>query len=823
MKITTQDRSLLSLHEQSSLKWIYSNIPQSLSEIEQWIPCYIIGQTDSENKPVTSPKRPIGGPGQAFGYSLNNLIPKLDDDNYQHFGFVLKDTDNIIIIDVDDLPPNFTYNDLPQPVKDLLEYRPTYMELSPSGQGVHIIYSTEKAELAHLKAKTDSLVDMTGTLFIHTQFLTFTGHKFETPFTSSEVSTIKARLLEATLVKPRITSSDQASPMLQPQQGIPTNHGLGIQTVHYSMDTLKNALFKIPPSVTYSKYEHIIRHTYNQFVTPMPNISDYDHWRIIAAALHHASALIGQAHEGAALFAEWSSQDELNFVNIEDAMAKYHANPPKTDQEITYKTLFRLANSLKPNWPYLKEIGPKDDRRLVPIETNSFNWIELFKFFGLQVYQNSISKAHHIEGPKLLLDKYFSSGEPIVDKEKLQTQAFMFGQDNGMPNAGPSCASLGARALLTTRIEFNPIKRWIESAPPLENEPGSWFQALWDTLTLHPHADEELCKSYMKKNLMGVIRAHWYMGSYAATTGVVILQGPEQTFKSTWIQQLLPHNLSQHYVVASQAALSKTSVKELQLEAGVAQIWLKDEIEEFLKSGDAALKNFLVQSEDFYRPLYGTTPLPERRKCVFFGTTNKKELAITDDGSRRIMVIPVLACNTTAQAKLPMVKVYQELLQEFKNTPASQQPNLWILSADEIKKTNEINSNVHKADQEVDLLIKETFVFSETFELDTYLTERGAVRYDDPRVMTLTQVATAIRDRTNQIVKVSVLKHSLARVLGVWTKTAQEPVQMGAITIENGLLKYRDSKGRVKRSGYLMPIEASIFELGYLKQQETLN
>jgi len=381
-----------------------------------------------------------------------------------------------------------------------------------------------------------------------------------------------------------------------------------------------------------------------------------------------------------------------------------------------------------------------------------------------------------------------------------------------MPKASTIQIKAATDWMVTASKElFNPIKRWIDDAQemsPLHPGQGSYFQELWETIQLYDHDTpmEHLYRSYMKKNLMGIIRAHYYKGTYADTTGIVILQGGENSYKSTWVNQLLPPELKE-YIFPSQAELSKNA-KEVSMEAGVCQIWLKDEVEafisgsKFMKNADGALKSFLVQSTDAYRPLFASTPVQVKRKCIFFGTTNEPELELSGTGNRRIQIIPVKKCDTTAQAKLSMVRVYQELLNEFLETKPHQRPNLWILSAEERTLNDEIIVSERKLTSGGDINILEVFDFEAPYDETAHLNASGTV--DKNQLWKIKDIVKLIHERTGDKPNSAALKHTLKRVVGNWTSTVKEFASTGSWSIEYGQAKYRHG-GRVKFSGYIMP------------------
>jgi hypothetical protein len=795
---TIKPRSELKLHPCATINWQTKNIPTELQDMPQWKLCYPIN-TFIDGILVTTSKRPIGGP------RLTGTEPKLYDlaftpadsiQEVQHFGFCFTEFDDVVGIDVDSLPEHFTFADLPESIQAILRHYPTYAEVSPSGQGLHIFYRMNKALLAHRAAADKGVIDFNGAVYIRNQFMTFTGHAFPPSKPQQQLALVEASVFEKLVLKPTniIPLPTPVALQQQPQLREPPP----------SMTDLENWLSEIPPSLSTSPLKNRFYDIYRTFNPPMECPSDYDHWRIIAAAVHHGATLSGQIKEGAALFDDWSSRDLINYESSEAAVKKYYDNPPSFDgKDIGFKTLIALAKAAIPDYP--ERAGTK----AVPLPNNVQNFMCHINHFGLSLAMNEITKEIMAVGNEALVEKHFKG---VLTRPDLETCVMSMCHNNTIFRViGSSTAASFARAMARSNMKmFNPIKKWIDEAPAFNpKSKHSYFDELFNTLTVPKHEQRNLWlyKIYLKKALMGIIRAHYYTGRWSSTTGIIILQGPESTFKSSWIVTLLPQEL-RRYIFSSQASLNNsTNVKEIQLEAGTCQIWLRDEVEALLKSGDAALKNLLVQETDSYRPLYGTTPVSVPRKCIFFGTTNVRELPITDDGSRRIQIIPVEFCDAAVLANMDIVMVYKELLWEFQETLKAR-PNkvheLWSLTPEEIAETNRINSTERKADQDADSLIKSCYWCNAPYKDSAFTARTG--NGDRTKLTPSIDVMNVIKTLTGVSVSPNALKHALHRVCGQWTGTSTKPRYIGDVKIDRGRASKKKADGKSDVfSGWLMP------------------
>lgn len=779
------------IHPLARAQWSPEHVPAELKLISQWRQCYRYGSTVN-NKQITTTKQPIGGP-TISKIPFSKFSQLITSDPELHWGFCLTQDDEILGIDIDDLPQNFTLDDIPVSIKKVLQSFPTYVELSPSGQGLHAFYRTNKAFLKHRSAADNATDGFKGALYIRDQFMTFTGHTY-TPLSQpgAKLHELDANLLEKLLLKPNNTTilpTASTAPSSSTDRQVPT------------IEQLAKWLSFIPPTLSTHPSRERYYEIYRTFNPPVESPSDYEHWRIIAAALHYGAALAGAPHIGAEYFDDWSSKDSINYESSAAAIAKYHANPPRFDgTDITHLTLAKLAQATVPRWPY-PEVDKKGNLTNRPIPNNVKNFEVMLEHFNVYLTQNEISKEIHATGNDIVVSKYFPAA---MTRPDLETYVMNLCHDTYFQRIGSQTASAFAKHMYKlTTTTFNPIKQWIDNTP---SPPPGQFDRLFNTLTIPAHEREltNLYKSYLKKALMGIIRAHYYTGSWGSTTGMLILMGNEQTYKSTWVKQLLPKEFRQ-YIIPSQQTVGKGyNVKDIQLEAGVAQILLKDECESWFNGNDALIKNLLVQEYDAHRPLYGTTPIMAPRKCIFIGTTNRRELPITDDGSRRIQIIPIESCDTYAQLEIDMAMVYRELLDEFVKVPVNKQYTLWSLTEDEISRTNLINFDQRKADQEADIYLKECFDFDSEFNLSKYVTSVKGIHR--PSLYTSTRVREIIRDITGAQVSPNALKHALQRQAGQWTKTYAQPHNTGKAIIDKGWCYEKKSKGLGNvYSGWLLP------------------
>lgn len=782
----------------NKIEWQLQNIPNELKQLNTWKLCYLLHSQDPfTGEVIQTPKRPIGGVKQDNSFTFVEILKHLEHNkdrrkidpaiDVQHIGLRLTPSDPYIAIDIDHTDPH----KLPETIQRLLVAHPTYTEESPSGQGAHLWYKVS-AEDKQTLCETRKAYD--NGIYIYNCFLTVTGFKLGQ---STDIATISIDDLPGPKTPLRLVDKNE-----------PLALDAGI-TYHQ----LKQRLFLIPPSLTGHPARYRFETIYKTFEPPIESPSDYDHWRIIAAAWHDGCWRTGHVTEGSVVFDEWSATDTINYAGQPACIQKYFDNTPaETKADISYKTLLRLAQAAIPEWPY-----PYVDRQgkrhmFTPEPNNIMNFKTYVEFLNLSLKQNDIDYEISLVGNDVIQKRYFNTKD--LEGTALKAGITMLCHDTYFAKSSLSSIKAFAEWFGIYNVtKYNPIRDWIAKQPVYDpkTEPN-YLDQMFNTLHINPQYEHmaHLYKAYFTKALMGIIRAHFYTGHYQATTGMVILQGPEQTYKSTWVRQLLPFEFRK-YVLSSQMMNLKGSsnLKEVQLECGQCQIWVKDEVENLLSSGDAALKNLLVQEYDNYRPLFSNRIAATPRKCIFFGTTNRTTLPITDDGSRRIQVIPVDLCDTTSQSKIPMDRFYAQFKWIFDNQPADLRHNLWTLTDTELVQTNAHNAEF-RALQDADYELLELYDFDRPFSLEDFNwrwarnTKADKLPPDPCRISDIIDYIQAV---TGKRPAYGQMRHALRRVCGQWTNSANRSIAVDkGFTLESGQIKYKPAtRSYAGKSGWLLP------------------
>lgn len=118
---------------------------------------------------------------------------------------------------------------------------------------------------------------------------------------------------------------------------------------------------------------------------------------------------------------------------------------------------------------------------------------------------------------------------------------------------------------------------------------------------------------------------------------VLVLVGPQGTYKSTFIKKLGKSWYSDTLFTLQ----GKDALEQIQ------GAWLIEmaELSAFRKAEIESVKHFISKQEDIFRPAYARTSELYKRQCTFWGTTNEEDFLNDPTGNRRFMPNNVIKEN----------------------------------------------------------------------------------------------------------------------------------------------------------------------------------
>jgi len=171
---------------------------------------------------------------------------------------------------------------------------------------------------------------------------------------------------------------------------------------------------------------------------------------------------------------------------------------------------------------------------------------------------------------------------------------------------------------------FSPVVEYLDSLT-WDGTPriGSW---LVDYLGAD---DEPITRTMSSKFLIAACARAYNPGCQVDTA--LILKGPQGNGKTSILRILG----GEWYVCLSE----KLGDKDSRMKAASGWIVEIAELAGMTAADSRAIKSFLDQTDDIFRPPYGASMLTFKRHCVFTGTTNEDSYLLDQTGARRFWVV----------------------------------------------------------------------------------------------------------------------------------------------------------------------------------------
>ena len=627
---------------------------------------------------------------------------------------------DLIVIDIDD------HTELPESMIRLLEAHPTHHHLSKSGTGWKIYYLTNTP--LPKKSMTFSLGDIYNGAFVTTTDPSLSD------FSNEHVATI-----DPTLLIPFIPELEKK---LNPQPRDPisastnTNTGKPYIDGEKVLKEIEAMLSTIPVDI-----DNLLQMTYELKLRDL-ELNSYSHWLLVSHALADIAVQLSsdypEATEQIALmFLKWS-QPGQSFKSDEDTLERFYRSYEETlsspDKPIvTFNTLRKLFWGYKlPTSDFPVVSTDKKGRQTVDA-SDPRNYVFLTNYLRLKAIRDSKFGNIHITGPATIIKSFFKSEQFQFYTSSLEDISAPFGKlgsdddltyrlittfrQFGIPNATkthPLTAGFRLTGLCVVDLMF----KWMASVP-WDGEDRVWpliTQSLTIDKTMTPSGQTvEFYHKLVFKHLihMAGLRAkasrtnenhNLESDRFKRPQGMLILAGDQNTYKSTWIDCLLPQQAS--YVSNITPSGAKDTLELQRAMAGVFALNI-DEIDAVLDTLNLSdLKNFITQDRDTYRTMYSPVFEDHPRAAGLFGTTNARQLKLDRTGNRRFWIIPVEECDASYFAKCDYQQVWAELLYKAEQMTLDEW-GLTDVERDGINETARIYAKTSLASQTLDLITSE--------------------------------------------------------------------------------------------------------------------
>lgn len=760
-------------------------IPKELKKIRQWT---ISKDTSNLKRPAYTKYKPNG----ALTYERAKELAG----DKKYMGFYVTTADPYMLIDVDHVNPETLTESLPPKfLKFFLETR-TYCETSPSGKGIRIIYKLPTAKDKELvNGNTFYTTELADKKNIQVSFgppwCTITGKQL--PYSHNSVATVKLDKLK-TLFNFKFKIEDTAGNIKTTffKDDVPSLSSLYFHTMRIPInqsDRVRRAYEK----VTGCTYEH------------------YAFWLKILMALHHYQTVSENKRDVLPLAIKWSAQDEENYKGESDVIQKWRSFDEDRDETVTYLTIYRMSAESNIKWPYPKA-RKKDDDPYQPLITQIANFKELLKFNNIKFHRSAYDRnIYYITGDTDILEKYFNRYEIYFEKyygpydvKTLSYVMLEFAQDQDFIGITLTAIQGYVKAIAAeVKDEVNFFRRYLDTPfdelPENMKENGenasiSNFETLWGCIKLPngtSEVDRKLYRTLFYKWFMGLIRNLYYEGPHRTNSGLLLLTGAEQTYKTSFFRYLLPEFFRSEVAFTTQGFSTTNDLRDVTKIAAQSMVVVFDEIEQHFTgdTAEASFKKLLDSEPSTFIDKYEVSPTTYVPKAIYGGTSNQSEFKLSSLGLRRIFHIPVRRVDTDTELKLCWWYVLNGLRKEYDEAIATGETP-WSLPDLMVTQLSAKNASL-KSETNLEILLGEIWDYDHKFDRlkDTTNFQHDPMR----RLMRETDIfkIISVHEAAPNIIRRTALRHALKRKCSEYTGTLRDDIQIykPRCIIHNGMAK----------------------------------
>lgn len=428
------------------------------------------------------------------------------------------------------------------------------------------------------------------------------------------------------------------------------------------------------------------------------------------------------------------SEEKGNPVSCYDLYTEYEHNG---DRKAAFKAAAELMGiELKPkaqtvyNEPPVdspakpSQVGPAivnwvhESARGKPLSTLE-NVIQLCSIYGINARYNCIKKEEEILIP---------SASYTIDNAQACaiTEVISYASRHQIPT-GNIAEYL---TVLSDRNQYNPVVNWVTSKAWDGNDR---FEALVDSLGKTP--DRKLTAALLKRWLLSAIAAAFEPNGVAAQ-GMLVLQGPQGTGKTSWFKALL----GDHQELGKEGVMLNPADKD-SVKIAISH-WLVElgELDATFKKADiAALKAFITNQFDEIFLRYSRKSSKFPRRTVFFASVNGSRFLMDETGNRRYWTIAT-GNDINPNHDIDMQQLWAQIYELYK------QGERWELTKEEHDALKESNENHEELDPIAEL-IDLHFDFGVTRRDQFTATEIALeIGIREPKRRDLTNIGKALRD-----------------------------------------------------------------------------
>lgn len=289
---------------------------------------------------------------------------------------------------------------------------------------------------------------------------------------------------------------------------------------------------------------------------------------------------------------------------------------------------------------------------------------------------------------------------------------------------------------IAEKNKFNPFVELLEAN---ENNDYEIIKEVFDCIQINDEYKDNYnyyFTLFTKWCLNLVKLAHNTLKNGYKTSGVLVLQGGQGCYKSTFASKLMPEKS----LFKGDKTLDPDKTDSIMQNTNYILVeW--GELDSTLKGEQSKLKQFITSSNDEYRSPYARFAEKHPRLTSYIGTVNKVDFLKDETGSRRFWIIPVVKCDINKIDTIDMNKFWGAVYSLWKGGTIKD-----YLEEDEQQKLYEVNGRYN-------------------YQTDaSYLVEEK-IKWDMPKeewdVYGITEIANYLMTKESKSIKIELEKKGL--------------------------------------------------------------
>ena len=582
----------------------FENIPVEMRTLPNWV-CWKFHKRNNKFTkipyiPATQEKAKSNDPHTWAPYE--KAVKALNNGDYDGIGFMLGNSP-FIGVDIDHCRKN---NELDKQALKIIETVNSYTEISPSGNGIHIIVKADKRNKKGMRKNNIEI-------YSEGRFFTVTGNVIAGCEKITTNDAAIARLIAFVNAKKENTQQEKHESFNMAECEI-------INKIKHSRQGVKfEALYDRGDISAYGGDD---------------SAADQALMNILAWWTNGNNSLMEKLFSGSVLGRrdKWINRADYRERTINEAIRGMN---DKGYDPAGYKEQNRLLKQendeespyifKKIQWP---ATSIDSNGNIRPITASWKNLDFLLRLMGVTVKYNMVSKKTEIKG----LDIQNCSNESIA------LLLMGIAHENGLKISKDNIFSfLGTIADMN---QYSPVQEFLKEAANTYDGKQDYIRDMWNNFELLPESkqDPEFCYFLFRLWLISAVKIAFNTGEETAQ-GVLVLVGKQGIGKTRFLYMLLPFKEWGADGMALDPQIKDDIIKS-------TSFWIVElgEFGETLKKEKLdRLKQFFTASRDVYRKPYHRETVDEPRRTIFLGTVNGDGFLKDWTGDRRYWVIAVKA------------------------------------------------------------------------------------------------------------------------------------------------------------------------------------